>query len=638
MLCSNESVVKKMSESFGVKMGIQGEREFKSVLKEINQSFKVLGSEMNLISSQFDKNDSSIEALIARNDTLNKSIDTQKEKILTLSQALENASTSFGENDTRTKNWAIQLNNAKAELNNMEKELEHNNQALDTSGKEFYDAEKQANNFGDEIKNSAEKADDASNRFEKLGSVVKGIGAGLAVGVAAIGAAAIGAGKALVDMTVNSSAYADEILTQASITGMSTENLQAYKYATELVDVSLDTLTGSMSKQIKSMSSARDGSASFVDAYKKLGVSVADSNGNLRDSDTVYWETIDALGKISNETERDALSMKIFGKSAQELNPLIDQGSAGIAKLTAEAKSMGAVMSDDSLNALGKFDDSIQRLKSGASSAQNALGTVLLPELQILADSGVSLLGDFTTGLNAASGELDKELRFSKISDVIGETVGNLATMLLESLPNIVQVGMDIVTSIGGAIIANLPLIIDSAVQIVMTLLTALIGALPQITEGALQLVMALLNGIIENLPMLVEGAIQMVVTLATGIANALPQLIPSIINAILLITQTLYANMDKILAAAFKIIEGLATGLLKSLPVLISALPQIITAMITYFVSAIPQIINLGINLFTSLIKALPEIIVAIVRALPQIVIAIVNGIGSLAYMLELS
>ena len=334
-------------DNFGVKMGIQGEREFKSAIKEINQSFKVLGSEMNLISSQFDKNDSSIEALTAKNDTLNKSIDTQKEKILTLNQALQNASTSFGENDTRTKNWAIQLNNAKAELNNMENELEQNNQALDTSADEFNSTEKQANKFGDEIKNSAEKADDASNRFEKLGSTIKGIGAGLAVGVAAIGAAAIGAGKALVDMTVKSSAYADEILTQASVTGMSTENLQAYKYAAELVDVSLDTLTGSMSKQIKSMSSAKDGSKSFVDAYKQLGVSVTDSNGNLRDSDTVYWETIDALGKISNETERDALSMKIFGKSAQELNPLIDQGSAGIAKLTEEAKSMGAVMSDD---------------------------------------------------------------------------------------------------------------------------------------------------------------------------------------------------------------------------------------------------------------------------------------------------
>ena len=153
-------------DSFGVKMGIQGEREFKSAIKEINQSFKVLGSEMNLISSQFDKSDSSIEALTAKNIYLNKSIDEQKNKIDTLNQALQNASTSFGENDTRTKNWAIQLNNAKAELNNMEKELEQNNQALDTSANEFNSTEKQANNFGDEIKNSAEKADDASNRFE----------------------------------------------------------------------------------------------------------------------------------------------------------------------------------------------------------------------------------------------------------------------------------------------------------------------------------------------------------------------------------------------------------------------------------------------------------------------------------------
>jgi phage-related minor tail protein len=44
-----------MADSFGLKIGIEGEREFKNALKEINQSFKVLGSEMNLVTSQFDK-------------------------------------------------------------------------------------------------------------------------------------------------------------------------------------------------------------------------------------------------------------------------------------------------------------------------------------------------------------------------------------------------------------------------------------------------------------------------------------------------------------------------------------------------------------------------------------------------------
>ena len=73
-----------MSDGFGLKIGVEGEREFKKSLSEINQTFKVLGSEMKLVQSQFDKNDNSVEALTARNAALNKQIDTQKEKISTL--------------------------------------------------------------------------------------------------------------------------------------------------------------------------------------------------------------------------------------------------------------------------------------------------------------------------------------------------------------------------------------------------------------------------------------------------------------------------------------------------------------------------------------------------------------------------
>ena len=99
-----------MSDNFGLKIGIEGEKEFKNALRDINQSFKVLGSEMKLASSEFDKNDKSIAAVTARNQVLNKAIDAQKDKISTLESALRNASESFGENDRRTQNWPIQLN------------------------------------------------------------------------------------------------------------------------------------------------------------------------------------------------------------------------------------------------------------------------------------------------------------------------------------------------------------------------------------------------------------------------------------------------------------------------------------------------------------------------------------------------
>ena len=119
-----------MADDFGLKIGLEGEKEFKKALADINQSFKVLGSEMELVASQFDKQDKSVEALTARNTALNKEIDAQKQKISTLEQALKNAAESFGENDKRTQNWQIQLNKAKAALNGMEKELDTNEKAI----------------------------------------------------------------------------------------------------------------------------------------------------------------------------------------------------------------------------------------------------------------------------------------------------------------------------------------------------------------------------------------------------------------------------------------------------------------------------------------------------------------------------
>lgn len=120
-----------MADNFGLKIGLEGEKEFKKALADINASFKVLGSEMKLVASQFDKNDKSVNALTSRNEVLNKEIEAQKQKIEVLRAALQNAAESFGENDRRTQAWQIQLNNAEAALNDMERELSDNNAALD---------------------------------------------------------------------------------------------------------------------------------------------------------------------------------------------------------------------------------------------------------------------------------------------------------------------------------------------------------------------------------------------------------------------------------------------------------------------------------------------------------------------------
>ena len=99
------------------------------------------------------------------------------------------------------------------------------------------------------------------------------------------------------------------------------------------------------------MSSAADGTGAVAEAYAALGVAVTDSEGNLRDSQEVYWELIDALGQVESDTERDALSMQIFGRSAQDLNSLIAVGSEGMAEYAAQAEDAGAILSGDTLTA-----------------------------------------------------------------------------------------------------------------------------------------------------------------------------------------------------------------------------------------------------------------------------------------------
>lgn len=611
-----------MADNFGLKIGLEGEKEFKKALSEINQSFKVLGSEMKLVSSQFDKNDSSVQALTARNTVFNKEIEAQKQKIETLRSALDNASASFGENDRRTQNWQIQLNNAEAALNGMERELKQNQDAIDAAGDELQDAGKQADNFGDEVEDAGDQSNDAGGKFEKLGSICKAAGVAIAASFAAVSAAAVAAGKALVDMAVEGAAYADTVLTESTVTGIATDKLQEYMYAAELVDVSTETLTKSMAKQIKSMKSVQDGSKSMTAAYEALGVSVLDSNGNLRDSDTVYWELIDSLGKVQNETERDALAMQILGKSAQELNPLIEAGADRMQELGDQARDAGYVVSDEMLAAYCALDDNLQYLKVGAEGAKNALGTVLLPVLTELSGTGVELLGEFTRGIQDANGDI------GAMSDVIGEILPKALNAVMQYVPELLEVIGSIIEALGQAIIDNLPIIVESASQIIVSILSGLITGLPQITEGALQLLLALVGGILENLPMLIETAAQVIVTLATGIAAALPTLVPTLVQVVMQMVQTLIENLPLILDAALQLITGLAQGILNALPVLIAALPEIINGIVSFLLDSIPQIIETGIQLLTSLVAALLDIIMAIVEAIPQIIDGIINAV----------
>lgn len=569
-----------MSYDIGPKIGIEGEAEFKKAIAQVNTSLKTLGTEMKAVTSAYDKGDTSAEALTAQNQVLNKQIDEQKSKLELLKGKLAESAAEYGENDAKTQKWQQAVNLATADLNKMERQLGDNNKELD-------EASKASDKAGDEVKAAGDKARQSGDDAEKGGKGWDGLKTGLAAvgavalkAVAALGTAAIAAGAALAAASVSGAAYADDIMTMSSVTGIATDELQKYRYATELVDVSEETLHKSMAKNIKSMAAAQNGTKLSAESYKKLGIEVLNADGSLRSGQDVYWETIDALGKIENETERDAIAMQLLGKSAQELNPLIEAGSEQMRELAAKAEAAGYVLSNDTLEAFGAFDDQLQLLKVNSQGAKNALGTVLLPMLTQLATDGNDLITQFTKGLNDANGDI------GKIGETIGSTLSSLVNKIVERLPEIIEAGMSIIGALGKGLVDNLPTIIDAAVQIVTMLVSGLINALPQ----------------------LITAAFQIISSLASGLSKSLPELIPAIVETVLMIIETLIDNVDMLIDAAIEIQIALADGLIKALPKLLEKAPEIVIKLVKAIIENVPKMLEAALALMVQMSVGLAQ------------------------------
>lgn len=394
---------------------LSGEKEYKQAISEIGSGMKVLDSEMRKVSSAYAQNADSVEALNAKNDVLGRKISTQTEKIEYLRAALQQSAEKYGEADKRTMQWQTSLNNADAELNNLNNQLDENKQKIADSGKEM-------GNLGDVVNGLTSKLgiqlpDSMKQSMNAMGSL-DASSLALAGGFAAVATAIVKVEKAMISMTKESASFADNIITLSMQTGQSTQQLQEFAYASELIDVSVDTLQGSLTKLTNNMQDTMNGTGNAKASFEELGVSVTNADGSMRSANDVFYETIDALGKVKNETERDAMSMDIFGRSAQDLNPLIIQGSKTIKAYADEAHNMGYVLDDEALSALGAVDDAYQRLKKTQEGVKNQLAVEFAPYLE-------EFYGDVTTMVKDGG----KAIKDSGIVDAFGmllETVGDI--------------------------------------------------------------------------------------------------------------------------------------------------------------------------------------------------------------------
>jgi len=596
-----------MADNFGLKIGLEGEKEFKKALTEINQSFKVLGSEMKLVESQFSKNDDSADALAARHKVLTEQVEAQRKKVEMLKQALANASESFGENDRRTQAWQIQLNNAQAALNGMERELSDNEEAMDRLGKEMDDTGDAADDLEEELDDAGDAADDSEGKFSKLGGTLKTVGVAMGACVAAAAAAAVSLGKAVIE------AYGEyeqlvggvDTLFQESSGKLQEYAANAYKTAGMSANDYMSTVTSFSASLIQSLGGDTEAAVKYAD----MAITDMADNANKMGTDIGLIQNAYQGFAKQNYTMLDNLKLG-YGGTKEEMERLLADATA-ISGIEYDISSYADVVS-----AIHVIQESMGVAGATAAEAEHTIEGSL--------NSMKAAVANLVVGFGDA--DADIEQLCNNVVDAFQDVLTNI-TPIIENIISALPTALNALLE---TVVELLPTLLETVVDLFSQVLNTLLTLLPELIPVVIQAILTIVNTLIENLPLLVEAAIQIVMSLVQGIAQALPTLIPTAVQAVITIVQSLIDSLPMILDAALQLITGLADGLLAAIPVLIAALPEIILSIINFILDAIPQIIETGIQLLTSLVAALPQIITAIVEAIPQIISGIIEAVLS--------
>ena len=319
----------------------------------------------------------------------------------------------------------------------------------DALQREIIETEQNLKGLQDEVKEfgsvTQQKIKLVGEKFQEVGGKIEGLGQKLS----GISAAAAGALGAMAKLGYDAVVAADDLNTLSKQTGVSTKELQKWSYAADLVDVSTETITGAMKKMKKNLDSNEG-------AFEELGVQTRYSSGQLKDSTEIFYDTIEALSRVQNETQRDILAMDIFGKSADDLAGIIDDGGAALKAYGEEAEALGLIIEQDTLDKLNETNDTIDKLKATFAAS--------------FAEAGATIAQTFAPAVEKAAEVLSK----------VAEAIRNLTpeqVQLITTILSIMAVLAPVLIILGklisviGFVMANI-----SAISAVLTVLTGPVG------------------------------------------------------------------------------------------------------------------------------------------------------------------
>lgn len=424
----------------GITIEFQGDTtKLDKALRQIEKNTKSLDNELKQVDKALKFNPTSVELWRQKQDLLTKKISETKSRLDLLK-------------DTQKRIDSGEITATAEEYQKLRRDIIITENQVKTF-------ESQLRKIGNvNLKALSEQIKNVGSKLESAGQAMRGLSMAAAAVEAAIGA-----------LVVKSASWADDLNTMSKVYGISTDQLQMYSAAAGLVDVELETIAGSHRKLTKSMASAQGGTGAAAEAFQTLGVNVTNADGSLRDGEAVWQEVIAALGRMENETERDAIAMQLMGKSASELNPLIEDGGEAYKNLAATMAQYDlAFVDEETLARANEFNDSLDTIKALGMTAFQQLGTTLAAYLAPALEKVVDWVGKLANWLSNLSPEV------LTIITVVGGVVAGLGPVLivLGKLATGISAIINLVGVIGPALGA-----LSGPVGIVIAVIAALVAA-----------------------------------------------------------------------------------------------------------------------------------------------------------------
>ena len=387
-------------------------KNLKDALTEVDAKLAANKAEVDRIAQSYDKTDRSAKgyedrnaALAQQNTQLNERLETQRQKMDLLREAMEKAADVYGENSVEVQNYRKQLSETQAEIDKTSKTISDNMETMNSG----------ANPLLDTIKDLTQQAG-----VELPGGLDKAIGKLGALGdMAGTVGAAIAIVKPIIGTISDASDSFSDLKSNAQLLGLDTTQYQKLQYALLQVGITSDGLSeiknplyskiketdevlGDYVKGLKNMGDASEEERKKIiemqNVWTDYNVQLYDSAGNLREMDEIFYDLIAAFAETSSATERITKMQGIFGETASKVNEIVENGGTSLRDLAEQAERTGKVLNESTVQALDNVNTAIGKFKQNLENAKNSLGALLVGLLTFNGD----LISDAWSGVKGS--------------------------------------------------------------------------------------------------------------------------------------------------------------------------------------------------------------------------------------------